>query len=185
MAILQNLPFSLCESGPEQIDGIGNSYLQVMAPASPHLPVSTLYLLDSHGQIPSKISNPDYEHIKQNQIDWFVSTSQAQRSARQAGDNDSRFHLSLVFQHIPLPEFGDPHLRIHSGHRREPPESPSFNSHFYDALVKEGISASKPLILVLGYAMEVVADSGGIVRTAESDTTDECEYGNLIPVSGT
>ena len=27
MSILENLPFSLCESGPEQVDGIGNFYL--------------------------------------------------------------------------------------------------------------------------------------------------------------
>ena len=91
--------------------------------------------------ISSKINNPDYEPIKQSQIDWFTETSQAQRSAREKDDNHHRFHLSLAFQHIPLPEFGDPYLSICDGHRREPSEGPSFNSHFYDALVKEGISA--------------------------------------------
>lgn len=141
MSILQNLPFSLCESGPEHVDGIGNFYLQVLAPAPSQLPLSTLYFLDSHGQIPSKIHNPDYDPIKQSQIDWFTDTSQAQRRAREKDDNDNRFHLSLAFLHIPLPEFGDCHLSIRNGHRREPSESPSFNSHFYDALVKGGISA--------------------------------------------
>ncbi|KAK4232971.1 Metallo-dependent phosphatase [Achaetomium macrosporum] len=141
MSILQNLPFSLCESGPEHVDGIGNFYLQVLAPAPSQLPLSTLYFLDSHGQIPSKIHNPDYDPIKQSQIDWFTDTSQAQRSAREKGDNDNRFHLSLAFLHIPLPEFGDRRLSIRNGHRREPSETPSFNSHFYDALVKGGISA--------------------------------------------
>lgn len=141
MSILQNLPLSLCESGPEQIDGIGNYYLQVLAPAPSQLPLSTLYFLDSHGQVPSKTFNHGYEPIKQSQIDWFVSASQAQRNTRKKHDNDNRFHLSLAFLHIPLPEFGDPHLRIRSGYRREPTESPSINSHFYDALAKEGISA--------------------------------------------
>ena len=141
MSILQNLPLSLCESGPEQIDGIGNYYLQVLAPAPSQLPLSTLYFLDSHGQVPSKIFSHDYEPIKQSQIDWFVSASQAQRNAREKDDNDNRFHLSLAFLHIPLPEFGDRHLSIRSGYRREPTESPSFNSHFYDALAKEGVSA--------------------------------------------
>lgn len=141
MSILQNLPFSLCESGPEQIDGIGNYYLQVLAPAPSQLPLSTLYFLDSHGRVPSKIFNHAYEPIKQSQIDWFVSASQAQRNAREKNDNGNRFHLSLAFLHIPLPEFEDRHLSIRSGHRREPTESPSFNSHFYDALAKEGISA--------------------------------------------
>jgi hypothetical protein len=132
MAILQKLPFSLCESGPDQVDGVGNFYLQILAPAPSQFALSTLYFLDSHGQIPSKIYNPDYDPIKQSQIDWFLDTSQAQRSARE-GNNDSRFHLSLAFQHIPLPEFKDRHLNIHSGCRREPTEAPRFNSHIYDA----------------------------------------------------
>jgi hypothetical protein len=140
MSILQNLPFSLCESGPEQVDGVGNFHLQVLAPAPSQFALSTLYFLDSHGQIPSKIYNPDYDPIKQSQIDWFLDTSQAQRSARE-DNNDTRFHLSLAFQHIPLPEFKDRHLSIHSGRRREPTEGPRSNSHFYDALVKGGISA--------------------------------------------
>ncbi|KAK0713404.1 Metallo-dependent phosphatase-like protein [Lasiosphaeria miniovina] len=142
MTMLQNLPFSLCEPGPEHVDGIGNFCIQVLAPApSPRL-LSTLYFLDSHGQIPSNIRNPDYDPIKQSQIDWFAETSQAYRSTREKDDNnDNRFHLSLAFLHIPLPEFGDSRLSIRNGHRREPTEGPSINSHFYDALVKEGISA--------------------------------------------
>jgi hypothetical protein len=141
MSTLQNLPFSLCESGPEEVDGIGNFYVQILAPTPSQLPLSTLYFLDSHGQIPSKIFNPDYEPIKQSQIDWFVNVSQAERSAREKDSNDNRFYLSLAFLHIPLPEFGDRHLSIRIGHRREPTESPSVNSHFYDALVKAGVSA--------------------------------------------
>lgn len=141
MSILQDLPFSLCKSGPEQVEGIGNFYLQVLAPAPSQLSLSTLYFLDSHGQIPSKIRNPDYDPIQQSQIDWFTNTSQALRTVREEDDNDDRFHLSLAFLHIPLPEFGDRHLSIRNGHRREPTEGPSINSHFYDALVKGGISA--------------------------------------------
>lgn len=141
MSILQDLPFSLCEPGPEHVDGIGNFCLQVLAPAPSQLPLSTLYFLDSHGQIPSETQNPDYEPIKQSQIDWFANTSQAQRSARNKDHNDNRPYMSLAFLHIPLPEFGDRRLRIHNGHRREPSESPSINSHFYDALVRGGISA--------------------------------------------
>ena len=141
MSILRSLPFNLCESGPEQVDGIGNFCLNVLAPAPSHVSLSTLYFLDSHGQIPSKIHNPDYDPIKQSQIDWFTTSCQAQRSVREKDDNVSHVHLSLVFQHIPLPEFGDRRLSIRSGHRREPPEAPSLNSRFYDALVKEGISA--------------------------------------------
>ncbi|WQF86628.1 Putative calcineurin-like phosphoesterase domain, ApaH type, metallo-dependent phosphatase [Colletotrichum destructivum] len=142
MSILQNLPFSLCEPGPEHVDGIGNFCLQVLAPAPSQIPVSTLYFLDSHGEISSKIRTPDYDPIKQSQIDWFTDTSRAQRLAGEKDDNEnSSFHLSLAFQHIPLPEFRDPNLSIRNGQRREPSESPSLNSHFYDALVEGGVSA--------------------------------------------
>lgn len=141
MAILQNLPFSLCKPGPEQVDGIGNFYLQVFAPAPSQVPLSTLYFLDSHSQIPSKTRNPDYDPIKQSQIKWFTDTAQAQRSMREKNSHDDRVHLSLAFLHIPLPEFGSHHLEVRNGSRREPSECPSVNSHFYDALAKEVVSA--------------------------------------------
>ena len=141
MSILENLPFSLCKSGPEQVDGIGNFCLQVLAPAPSQLSLSTLYFLDSHGQISSTTHNPDYDPIKQSQIDWFTATSQEQRKAREEDQSSNLSHLSLAFLHIPLPEFGDRHLSIRNGHRREPTEGPAQNSHFYDALVKEGIAA--------------------------------------------
>ncbi|OBT53827.1 hypothetical protein VE04_05900 [Pseudogymnoascus sp. 24MN13] len=137
MSILQNLPFSFCRPGPTNVDGIGNYYIQVLAPSQSSLPLSTLYFLDSHGQVPGTTG---YDHIKQSQIDWFTETSQAARMA-QDDNNNSGFHLSLVFLHIPLPEFGDKNLRIGNGHREEPTEGPNINSHFYDALVKEEISA--------------------------------------------
>jgi len=141
MSILQNLPFSLCEPGPEQVDGIGNFYLQVLAPAPSQLPLATLYFLDSHGQIPSRIRNPDYDPIKQSQIEWLTEISQEQRSVREKDGGSNRFYPTLVFQHIPLPEFADRRIRVYNGHRNEPTECPSFNSHFYDALVKEGVLA--------------------------------------------
>ncbi|KAI5241616.1 Metallo-dependent phosphatase [Aureobasidium subglaciale] len=141
MSILRTLPFNLCESGPEDVEGIGNFRLEILAPAPSNFSLSTLYLLDSHGQISSKIQNPDYDPIKQSQIDWFTRSAQGSRSMRERRDDVSHVHLSLAFQHIPLPEFADSRLRIRNGHRGEPSEEPSLNSHFYDALVKEGISA--------------------------------------------
>ncbi len=170
MSILQDLPYSLCEQGPEDVDGVGNFYLQVLAPAPSKLPLSTLYFLDSHGQIPNKVFGSDYEPIKQSQIDWFVNASQTQRAAREEEGNNRLFHLSLVFLHIPLPEYGDRHLTIHNGHRREPTESPSFNSHFYDALAKEGVS-------VLGCGHDHVNDFCALL-------SQTCPDGDQIPQPG-
>lgn len=140
MSILQSLPLSHCEPGPEQVDGIGNFCLPVLAPAPSQLPLSTLYFLDSHGLRPGKAS--EYDYIKQSQIDWFTEASQMQRGIQEKRkSSSSHFYLSLAFLHIPLPEFGDRNIKIYKGHRREPTEGPSFNSHFYAALAKAGISA--------------------------------------------
>lgn len=141
MSILRSLPFSLCEPGPDEVDGVGNFCLNVLAPAPSQLALSTLYFLDSHGQIPSKKQNPDYATITQSQIDWFTRSCQAQRSVLERDHDASHRYLSLVFQHIPLPEFRDRRLSIRSGHRGEPPECPSVNSRFYNSLVEQCISA--------------------------------------------
>ena len=136
MSILQKLPFSQCEPGPEQIDGIGNYYIQILGHAPAKDLLSTLYFLDSHGGI----ENHDYDFIKPDQIQWFKDVSETQRSAIKNDDKDK--YMSMAFIHIPVPEFGDDStLKIHSGCRREPTEGASVNSHFYDACLEEGISA--------------------------------------------
>jgi 3',5'-cyclic AMP phosphodiesterase CpdA len=141
MSLLEALPYSLCHTGPELIDGVGNYYLQVYSSSSLQHSVLNIFLLDSHGQIPSNIKNPDYDPIKESQIQWFKETSQALREERQKDRTEGRFHVSLAFLHIPLPEFGDDDLEIRNGRRREPTEGPSNNTHFYDALVEEGVDA--------------------------------------------
>jgi len=93
MSLYQDLPFSLCQSGPERVDGVGNYYLQILAPLPSQLPLSTIYFLDSHGQIPSKIKDPDYAPIQQSQIDWVTCTSEALRQDRRQNDKTiSGFH---------------------------------------------------------------------------------------------
>lgn len=141
MSILQNLPFSLCQPGPRDVEGIGNFYLKILAPSPSDITLATLYFLDSHGQTSRKIFGPDYDPIKQTQIDWFTRSCKVGRSLGDRDDGSRPSNISLVFQHIPLPEFRDRCLNIHSGTRGEPTEGPSKNSHFYEALVEEGVSA--------------------------------------------
>ena len=107
MALLQKLPHSLCQAGPADIDGVGNYYLQILDQPSPRHSVLDLYLLDSHEQIPSDIQDPDYDPIKISQIEWFKDKSRALRKERERNETPGRFHASLAFLHIPLPEFGD------------------------------------------------------------------------------
>jgi hypothetical protein len=138
MKLLQDVPFNLSEPGPVEVDGVGNFCIDVLGPAGLDVPVLTLYFLDSHGEIrPSWRWKPDYWPIKQSQIDWFAENSQARRRAREEC-NANRLHLSLVFQHIPLPEFKNRDLLIQSGQRGEPTEGPSVNTNFYAALAEEG-----------------------------------------------
>ncbi|KAI9686812.1 MAG: purple acid phosphatase [Bogoriella megaspora] len=142
MSFLQKLPLSLCQQGPAQVDGVGNYYIQVLSDDVLQSPLLTLYLLDSHGQAPTKVKNPDYGWIKQSQIDWFMSTSRTLRMSREGSQfSNHSTHLSLAFMHIPFPEYADRRLVISGGHRGEPTEGPSFNSRFYDALAEEGVAA--------------------------------------------
>lgn len=148
MSLFQSLPYSLCQPGPEDVEGVGNYYLSILphrdeTKSRPEVPVATLYCVDTHGEISSDVKNPDYDWIKQSQINWFTETSQSLRETREtsSGMKTSSKHLSLVFLHIPVPEYGDERLEVRSGTRREPTEGPSHNSHFYDALVDEGVSA--------------------------------------------
>ncbi|KAI0513012.1 Metallo-dependent phosphatase-like protein [Xylaria bambusicola] len=142
MSLLQNLPFSLCQAGPQEIEGVGNYYLQVFSHNAPS-PLISLFFLDTHGQIKSEVKDPDYEPIRQGQIEWFKNTSRKLRKARDddISFNNNDYHVSLAFLHIPFPEYADDSLRIFGGHRREPTEGPSLNSHFYDALVEEDVVA--------------------------------------------
>ncbi|KAF2767940.1 Metallo-dependent phosphatase, partial [Teratosphaeria nubilosa] len=137
MEIMEGLPGSLCASGPGSVEGVGNYYVQVCGQAGDER-VATLFLLDSHGQVKSGVKEPDWDYIRPSQIYWFRRTSQELRQTRRPGSK----HQSLVFFHIPIPEFADDdRLTIASGHRGEPTEGPSFNSHFYDALAEEGVVA--------------------------------------------
>ena len=141
MSLLQDLHFSLCQPGPKQVDGVGNYHLQVFNHAPSKLPILTLYPLDSHGQIPSKVQDPDYELMKQTQIDWLTSTSQELRKAREKNNHRNLYHSSLAFIHVPLPSTQKVIYSLRAASGESVTEGPSFNSHLYDALANEGIAA--------------------------------------------
>lgn len=175
MSLLQSLPFSLSQAGPKEVDGIGNYYLQVFDHATSKLPLLTFFLIDSHGQLSRKLPWLGYEWIKQSQIDWFRDTSQALRKQREERGRHVPFHLSLSFQHIPFPEYGDSDLIIRAGHRGEPTEGPKFNSSFYEALVKEDIMA-------VGSGHDHVNDFCGL--KPQQDGTQTKQFGPWLCYSG-
>ena len=138
MALLQTLPYSLSHPGPEDVDGVGNYYIEILAPSPSTHSAITIYLLDTHGLTPDEKNHPGYDWLKPSQISWFKTTAQ---SLRQAHRKYTHIHLDLAFLHIPLPEFADADAKRTGGSVREKVSAPGFNSHFYDALVEEGIVA--------------------------------------------
>ncbi len=145
MALLQTLPLSLSHPGPENVDGVGNYYIEVQAEKSQHSAL-TIYLLDSHSLTPDEKKYKGYDWIKPSQISWFKSTAE---SLKKEHAKYSHIHMDMAFIHIPLPEFADRsdniiisgENKITAGEWREPVTAPKYNSHFYDALVEHRIVA--------------------------------------------
>ncbi|EMC94312.1 hypothetical protein BAUCODRAFT_35497 [Baudoinia panamericana UAMH 10762] len=138
MSLLQTLPYSLSEPGPDELAGVGNYYVEVLAPSPSTHSAITVYLLDSHGLSPDEKHYRGYDWIKQDQIDWFRSTSQGLKKAHA---KYSHIHLDLAFIHIPLPEYAEHGVTVTGGTFKEGVTAPGFNSHFYDALAEEGVVA--------------------------------------------
>jgi len=136
MSLIETLPFSLSRSGPPNVDGVGNYYVEILAPSPSQHSAITLYLLDSHSLTPDEKHHKGYDWIKPSQIDWFKTTSQ---SLRQAHKRYSHIHLDMAFIHIPLPEYAAKGIQPVGGVFKEGVTAPSFNSHFYDALAEEGV----------------------------------------------
>lgn len=131
--LLQTLPYSLTQPGPNTIPGVGNYYIRVLSHAGHHSAL-TIYFLDTHSYSPDDKRHPGYDWIKPEQIKWFKDTA---ASLKADDAKYSHIHLDMAFLHIPLPEYRDGGTLV--GERREPPTAPAYNSGFRDALVDMGI----------------------------------------------
>jgi hypothetical protein len=136
MSLTESLPFSVAESGPATIDGIGNYYLEILGRGTTHHSALTIYLLDTHGYSPDEKQFRGYDWIKANQINWFKEKAQ---SLKLKHKDYSHKHMNMAFIHIPLPEYRDPENTYVGGTWREAPTAPGFNSGFRDALVEEEV----------------------------------------------
>ncbi|KAK3325378.1 Metallo-dependent phosphatase-like protein [Apodospora peruviana] len=135
MDLIETLPYSLSRAGPEDIDGVGNYYIEVAARGSSGHSALTVYLLDTHAYSPNERKFKGYDWIKNNQIDWFRRTAQGLKKKHK---EYSHTHMDVAFIHIPLPEYRDGNLTF-VGNWKEPPTAPVYNSGFRDALVEEGV----------------------------------------------
>ncbi len=114
------LKYCLYQSGPEDIDGFGNSVINVKN--SQGIITQSIYTLDSNayaGNGLKVILDMKYDNIHQNQIDWYKATVQ-QMSKHNTdlinnGDFENKDELlktystpkSMAFFHIPMEEYGD------------------------------------------------------------------------------
>lgn len=136
MELIETLPYSLSKAGPRGIDGVGNYYIEILARGSSGHSAITVYLLDTHSYSPNERKFKGYDWIKKNQIDWFSNTAE---SLKKEHKEYTHHHMDVAFIHIPIPEYTSPNLTL-VGEWKEPSTAPAYNSGFYDALVKQGVS---------------------------------------------
>lgn len=132
------MPFSLAREGPEDVEGIGNYVVEVLAPTPSKHSAMTIYFLDSHSYSPDEKTYRGYDWVKPSQIAWFKQTAQGLKT-RNA--KYSHIHLDMAFIHIPLPEYAMEGNIIDGGEWREPSTAPGYNSQFYAAMKEEGVVA--------------------------------------------
>ncbi|KAH6648924.1 Metallo-dependent phosphatase-like protein [Truncatella angustata] len=135
MALIEQLPYSLSRAGPDDIDGVGNYYVEVLARGSSTHSALTIYLLDSHSYSPDERQWQGYDWIKNNQIEWFRQTSAGLKKSHK---QYTHVHMDIAFIHIPLPEYRIPE-NFKVGEWREGVTAPTYNSGFRDALVEQGV----------------------------------------------
>jgi hypothetical protein len=135
MSLIEALPYSLSRAGPDDIDGVGNYYVEVLARGKSTHSALTIYLLDSHAYSPDERRYHGYDWIRENQIEWFKQTS---TGLKKNHNQYSLIHMDIAFIHIPLPEYRDAES-YHLGEWREIVTAPVYNSGFRDALVEQGV----------------------------------------------
>ncbi|KAL1882688.1 hypothetical protein VTK73DRAFT_1600 [Phialemonium thermophilum] len=135
MALIESLPYSLSKAGPDDVDGVGNYYVEVLARGKSSHSAITVYLLDTHAYSPDERKFRGYDWIKPNQIEWFRQTAQGLKHQHK---EYTHVHMDVAFIHIPLPEYRNNQLYF-KGPWKEPPTAPAYNSGFRDALVEQGV----------------------------------------------
>lgn len=135
MSLLETLPYSRSEAGPNTIEGVGNYFVEVLSHGNNKQSALTMYFLDTHSYSPDERQYRGYDWLKPKQINWFKTTAD---SLKESHKHYSHIHLDMAFIHIPLPEYRDTGNAI-VGSSPEYVTAPGFNSHFKDALVEKGV----------------------------------------------
>jgi hypothetical protein len=129
--VQQEHPGSLAESGPLEVDGVGNFIVQVSDVKG--ATVTALYFLDSgsYSELPLVAG---YDWIRNSQVEWFLAQSRSLQELHGGVPVPA-----LVFFHIPLPEYREVWNRQScEGHRYEKVQCPLLNSGLFEAMVQSG-----------------------------------------------
>lgn len=129
MTLMQSIPYCLAQPGPADIDGVGN-YTLCLYEYSGSKVRSVLYLIDSLAYAPKDIDG--YAWISCKQINWFVQ--QAKAFEKKYGEKLP----SLVFFHIPIPEYNQAFGEKIYGVKQENVHCSKINSGFFAAMLEAG-----------------------------------------------
>lgn len=127
MKYYMSYAYNISSIGPENLAGVGNYNLLIRSSKKAE-PAFNIYMLDSLSY--SLINKGVYDWIKPSQIAWYKNTSFELKSKYK------KTIPSLMFFHIPLPEFKEAYiLNKISGTKNEEECTPSYNSGLFNAML--------------------------------------------------
>lgn len=112
-------------------DDVGTADIQIYS-STEDKPVFELYIIDSHGKAKD---GAGYAPVNKEQIEWYVS----RREQLKAENGD--YLPSLVFQHIPVPEFFDVIKKVPKGTKGAVPAYGAHENEYFvlnDETIAEG-----------------------------------------------
>ncbi|KAG8895808.1 hypothetical protein FRB99_000346 [Tulasnella sp. 403] len=194
MRVLTRMPYAVreMEEGPSWVDGVGNWWVAVKSPDPSATHLLTLYFLDSHAYDRSNWAfwkPPEYDWLKQSQIDWYLQQSASISPIERPFTPDGAKDLgqvwpanvkrdktlakpnAMMFFHIPLPEsYSTPDISssgevLSYGEKLEGTGSPSKNSGFFEKALQKSAEREGP-----GSPREVK-----VVANGHCHLTDECK----------
>lgn len=131
MALQQSYANCLSEPGPVNIYGVGNYMIPILG--ADDTIATALYFLDT-GEYTRAHPFVGYEWIRRSQIDWYVAESERLKTG-----NQGRIVPSIMFTHIPIPEFVEVWDRsVCYGERKERVCCPRVNSGLFTAMLEQG-----------------------------------------------
>ncbi|ERI91559.1 Ser/Thr phosphatase family protein [Clostridiales bacterium oral taxon 876 str. F0540] len=126
MNVYTSYPNNISQTGFETLDRVGNYNILIKA-SKRDIPIFNIYMLDS-GKYNQ--TSKEYDWIDYSQIDWYKHTSEAM------AEKYNKVIPSLMFFHIPIPEFKTVWESGSSvGFKNEKISSPSYNSGLFKTLL--------------------------------------------------